>query len=112
MAIVTREFPPEKRGLALGFYGIAASASIALGPTLGGYLIDNFSWQMIFDVNVPVGIIGIFMAYSVLHEHKADFTPRLDVAGFIGMTVFLTGILLGLSEGNAAWNTRSEEHTS
>lgn len=105
MAIVTREFPPERRGVALGFYGIAASASIALGPTLGGYLIDNFSWQMIFDVNVPVGIIGMFMAYRVLHEHKADFRPRLDVAGFVGMTVFLTGILLGLSEGNASWNT-------
>ena len=56
MAIITREFPPEKRGIALGFWGIAAAASVSLGPMVGGYLVDNFSWQSIFDVNVPVGM--------------------------------------------------------
>ncbi|HUX12867.1 MAG TPA: DHA2 family efflux MFS transporter permease subunit [Spirochaetia bacterium] len=105
MAIVTREFPPERRGMALGFYGIAASASIALGPTLGGYLIDNFSWQMIFDVNVPVGVAGVIMAYIVLHEHRNEHRPPLDAVGFLGMSIFLTGVLLGLAEGNASWNT-------
>ena len=45
MAIVTREFPPEKRGMAIGFWGIAASSSVSLGPMLGGYLIDTFSWH-------------------------------------------------------------------
>ncbi|HEX9006322.1 MAG TPA: MFS transporter, partial [Bacteroidota bacterium] len=60
MAIVTREFPPEKRGVALGFWAISAAASVSLGPLIGGYLIDNLDWQAIFDVNVPVGIVGIF----------------------------------------------------
>ncbi|MCL4540549.1 MAG: MFS transporter, partial [Bacteroidetes bacterium] len=59
MAIVTREFPPERRGIALGFWSIAAAASVSFGPLIGGYLIDNFSWHTIFYVNVPVGIIGI-----------------------------------------------------
>ncbi len=59
MAIITREFPPEQRGFALGFWGIAAAASISLGPMFGGYLIDKYNWNAIFDINVPIGIIGL-----------------------------------------------------
>ena len=50
MAIITREFPPEKRTLALGFWSIASAASVSFGPLIGGYLVDNFSWPLIFDV--------------------------------------------------------------
>ena len=58
MAIITREFPPNQRGMALGFWAISAAASVSFGPLIGGYLVDNFNWQLIFDVNIPVGIIG------------------------------------------------------
>jgi len=58
MAIVTREFKPEERGIALGFWSIAAAASVSFGPLIGGYLVDNFNWQLIFDVNVPIGVLG------------------------------------------------------
>ena len=51
MAIVSREFPPERRGVALGFWAIAAAASVSFGPLIGGFLVDNFNWQLIFDVN-------------------------------------------------------------
>ncbi|MGE5399324.1 MAG: DHA2 family efflux MFS transporter permease subunit [Ignavibacteriales bacterium] len=105
MAIVTREFPPEKRGIALGFWGIAAAASVSLGPMVGGYLIDNFSWQSIFDVNVPVGIIGMIATYIIQREYKTQKTRAFDFIGFISMTVFLTFLLLALSNGNASWNT-------
>ncbi len=70
MAIITREFPPEKRGVALGFWAIASSASVSIGPTLGGYLIDNFNWQTIFDVNVPVGIVGL--GYGLFHPARTQ----------------------------------------
>lgn len=105
MAIVTREFPPEKRGIALGFWGIAAAASVSLGPMIGGYLIDNFSWQSIFDVNVPVGIAGMFATYIIQREYRTQHTRSFDFIGFISMTVFLTFLLLALSNGNASWNT-------
>jgi MFS transporter, DHA2 family, multidrug resistance protein len=105
MAIITREFPPEKRGLALAFWSMAASASVSLGPAIGGYLIDNFSWHTIFDVNVPVGILGITAAVIILREHKATESRAFDLIGFLSLTAFLTSLLLALSSGNSAWNT-------
>lgn len=105
MAIVTREFPPEKRGLALGFWSIAAAASVSLGPTLGGYLIDNFAWHSIFDVNVPVGIVGVFATLVIQREYKTEVTRKFDMAGFVSAAVFLTSLLIALSDGNASWNT-------
>ena len=105
MAIITREFPPEKRGIALGFWGIAAAASVSLGPMVGGYLVDNFSWQSIFDVNVPVGIVGMVATYLIQREYKTEKTRSFDFIGFISMSVFLTFLLLALSNGNSSWNT-------
>ncbi len=105
MAIVTREFPPEKRGMALGFWGIAAASSISLGPMLGGYLIDSFSWHAIFDINVPIGIIAMAATVIILREYKVVESRKFDLVGFISMTLFLVFLLLALSDGNAAWNT-------
>lgn len=105
MAIVTREFPPKQRGIALGFWGIASAASVSLGPMLGGYLIDTFSWHAIFDVNVPVGIVGLIATVIIQREYKTEHTRTFDLIGFISMTLFLVFLLLALSDGNAAWNT-------
>jgi MFS transporter, DHA2 family, multidrug resistance protein len=105
MAIITREFPPEKRGMALGFWGIAASSSISLGPMFGGYLIDTFSWHAIFDVNVPIGIVAMISTLLILREYKTEHARSFDLVGFISMTLFLVSLLLALSDGNAAWNT-------
>ncbi len=105
MAIVTREFPPEKRGLALGFWGIAAAASVSLGPTLGGYLIDNFAWHAIFDINVPVGAVGIFATLVIQREYKTSTSRSFDIIGFLSVSTFLTFLLIALSDGNAEWNT-------
>jgi MFS transporter, DHA2 family, multidrug resistance protein len=105
MAIVTREFPPEKRGLALGFWTISAAASVSLGPVVGGYLIDNFAWQSVFDVNVPVGIFAIIATAIVQREYRIEETRSFDIVGFVSVTVFLTFLLLALADGNAAWNT-------
>jgi MFS transporter, DHA2 family, multidrug resistance protein len=105
MAIITREFPPEKRGIALGFWSVSASASVSLGPTIGGYLIDRFAWNTIFDVNVPVGIFGLFATFIILREHKPAPEGRFDMLGFVSLTAGLTALLLALSSGNSAWNT-------
>jgi DHA2 family multidrug resistance protein len=105
MAIVLREFPVEQRGMALGFWGIAAAASVSFGPLIGGYLIDNVSWQAIFDVNVPIGIFGMFATLIIQREYRSESIRDFDFLGFISMAVFLTSLLLALSEGNAAWNT-------
>jgi DHA2 family multidrug resistance protein len=105
MAIVTREFPPEQRGVALGFWSISAAASVSLGPLIGGYLIDHLDWRAIFDVNVPVGLLGMFATLVIQREYKTEHTRSFDVVGFVSMSVFLSFLLLALSDGNAAWNT-------
>ena len=105
MAIITREFPPEKRGIALGFWSVAASASVSLGPAAGGYLIDHFSWHTIFDVNVPIGIFALFAAFVIVREYRAEHRRSFDIIGFLSLAAFLTTLLLALSDGNAAWNT-------
>ncbi len=105
MAIVTREFPPAQRGLALGFWGIAAAASVSLGPLIGGYLVDNISWHAIFDVNVPVGFLAMAATFVIQREYKTEQVRSFDVIGFVSVSVFLSFLLLALTDGNAAWNT-------
>jgi MFS transporter, DHA2 family, multidrug resistance protein len=105
MAIITREFPPNQRGLALGFWAIAAAASVSFGPTIGGYLVDNFSWQLIFDVNVPVGIVALVLTIVIQREFKTATKRKFDLIGFISVVIFLPVLLFALSEGNAATNS-------
>jgi DHA2 family multidrug resistance protein len=105
LAIITREFPPEKRGVALGFWSVAASASVSLGPTVGGYLIDRFSWHTIFDVNVPIGIFGTAACLIIVREYRSRNVRSFDIVGFLSLAAFLTPLLLALANGNSAWNT-------
>ncbi|HEX2969750.1 MAG TPA: DHA2 family efflux MFS transporter permease subunit [Bacteroidales bacterium] len=106
MAIITREFPVQQRGVALGFWAIAAAASVSFGPLIGGFLIDRFSWPLIFDVNVPVGIIAMLFTIIIQREYKSHKLRRFDIAGFISVTIFLPLTLYVLSEGNAATNSQ------
>jgi len=106
MAIVTRTFPAKQRGTALGFWGIAAAASVSLGPLIGGYLVDNISWHAIFDINIPVGIIGIIAVWIIQREYKDEKALQFDYWGFITMTIALVTLLLALATGNSSWNTQ------
>ena len=105
MAIVTRTFPPKQRGIALGFWGIAAAASVSLGPLFGGYLVDNFSWHAIFDINIPIGIMGIVAVGIIQDEYKNHIKEKFDIGGFLTMTIGLGTLLLALATGNSGWNT-------
>lgn len=105
MAIITREFPPHQRGIALGFWSIAAAASVSFGPLIGGYLVDNFTWQLIFDVNVPVGILAMVFTVVIQQEFINKLVKKFDYVGFISVIVFLPVLLYALSEGNAQTNS-------
>jgi DHA2 family multidrug resistance protein len=104
LAIVTREFPRERRGMVLGFWGIAAAASISMGPVIGGYLIDSFGWPSIFFLNVPVGVMQIILTLTVQREYRKEERARFDLLGFLSMVMFLGFLLLALANGNARWN--------
>ncbi len=105
MAIITREFPPHQRGIALGFWGISAAASVSFGPLIGGFLIDRFSWPLIFDVNIPVGILAMIFTIIIQSEYINKKTRKFDLVGFISVTIFLPLTLYILSQGNAATNS-------
>ena len=104
MAIITREFPTRQRGLALGFWSIAAAASVSFGPLIGGFLVDNFNWQLIFDVNVPVGIMGLFATIIIQREYVNKNVKNFDIIGFLSASTFFPLILYALTEGNAVTN--------
>jgi drug resistance MFS transporter, drug:H+ antiporter-2 family len=106
MAIVSNVFPPQQRGMALGFWAIASAASVSFGPSIGGYLVDNLNWNYIFYVNVPVGAIDLFITVILQKEYKAETPPPFDIPGFITSGIFLPLFMYGLSEVNSSTNTQ------
>lgn len=84
MSIVYTIFPPEERGKALGVWGIAAMAAPALGPTVGGYILSNLDWRLLFYLNVPIGVFGTLFAIILLKETpKKPFEGNFDIIGLI-----------------------------
>src|SRR5579863_1355331 len=67
-AILADTFPPKKRGLAFALYGVTAICAPAIGPTLGGWLTDNYSWRWIFYINVPVGILAVILVLQLVKD--------------------------------------------
>ena len=67
-AILADTFPPEKRGLAFAVYGMAVVVAPAIGPTLGGWITDNYDWRWIFFINVPVGLLSLFLTSHVVED--------------------------------------------
>ncbi len=98
LSLLFQEFPPGERGLAMGVFGLPALLGPALGPTLGGYIVTFGNWQLIFYINVPVGIIAIILAMVFLRERPVERRPSFDVAGFLFSAIGLASILYALSE--------------
>lgn len=109
MAMIAEVFPPERRGRALGVWGVGVMVGPALGPTLGGYLTEIFGWRSIFNVNLPIGVLGLLLASRVLRPDVPKRGQRrgFDLPGFVSLSVFLVTALLGLSKGNQeGWTSR------
>jgi len=105
MGMIVALFPPHKRGVAFGVFGIAAMAAPAFGPTLGGYIVQFFSWHYIFFINLPVGLVGIALGLKFFQFGARIPFPKFDVSGFISATIG-SGLLLYLVGKNTEidWN--------
>lgn len=100
MAVITRTFPPTRRGAAMGLWGATAGVATLVGPLLGGILVDGLGWEWIFFVNLPVGVIAFVMAWILVP--KLETHPhRFDMLGVILSAVALFLIVFGLQEGEA-----------
>jgi DHA2 family multidrug resistance protein len=95
---IFRAFPPDKRGLALGFMAIPIVAGPALGPTLGGFIVTDMDWRLIFFLNLPIGILGVIMAATMLRDDREARTPILDLWGALLAGAGFGAILFGLSK--------------
>ncbi len=107
MAIVYYLVPREKMGAAMGFWGLAAILGPSVGPTLGGYLVDRLSWEWIFYVNVPIGLIAIVLCPFYLKETRINKEIKLDLLGTLLIAVSCFSLLLALSKGND-WGWKSQ----
>ena len=97
-----REFAPGERGLALGTLGIPTLLAPALGPILGGYIVTFSSWQLIFFINIPIGIVAVILATLFLREARAPERSRFDLPGFITAAYGLAALLYAFSETTTA----------
>jgi len=107
LTLLSAAVPPERRNVALGIWGGIGGAAVALGPLVGGAVTSGWSWQYIFWLNVPLGIVLIPLAWWKLSESRGAAT-RLDLVGVGLVSVGLFGIVLGLVRGNAhGWTSTS-----
>jgi EmrB/QacA subfamily drug resistance transporter len=101
MAMLYRIVPPPKIGQAMGMYGLGIIVAPAIGPTLGGYLVEYVDWRWIFFINVPVSIIATFAALSILPKFPPSTRSRFDIIGFAAVATGFFSLLLALSEGES-----------
>ena len=99
LTILSAGVPAEKRGLALGMWGGIAGLAVAIGPLVGGAVVEGISWQWIFWLNVPIGIVLAPLAYRKLDESHGP-TKHLDLPGLGLASAGLFGIVWGLVRGN------------
>lgn len=102
LSIITNAFPPQERGKAIGTWAGVSALALAIGPVVGGFLVENVSWQSIFLLNLPVAAVAVVVTLFATHESRDETAPRsIDFAGVTAITVGLAALVLALVQGNA-----------
>jgi EmrB/QacA subfamily drug resistance transporter len=92
-----RAFPPKEQGTALGYFGIVLVFAPALGPLLGGWLVDSNLWRLIFFINIPIGILGVLLGSRFLIDYQVELKPRFDPLGLITAVIGFGSVLYAAS---------------
>ena len=101
LTMLYRIVPERQIGTAMGMYGLGAIVAPAIGPVLGGYLVEYLNWRLVFYINAPVGLLGAVASYFLVPKLRKTTTQRFDFAGFIAIALGLFAILLAASEGGS-----------
>jgi len=93
-AILADTFPPAKRGMAFAVYGMAVVLAPAIGPTLGGFITDTYSWRWVFFINIPVGIVSLVLSHRVVQDppHLAEMRKRVGPVDYVGLGLIALGL--------------------
>ncbi|AGZ25152.1 MULTISPECIES: DHA2 family efflux MFS transporter permease subunit [Staphylococcus] len=104
--VIVTIFPPEKRGVAMGTMGVAMVLAPAIGPTLSGYIVQNYHWNVMFYGMFFIGLIAIAVGFFWFRLYQRTTNPKADVPGIIYSTIGFGALLYGFSEaGNKGWGS-------
>jgi len=102
LSIIVATFPPKERGQAIGIWAGVSALALAIGPLIGGVITQNWGWNWIFFINVPVGVIAIAVSQLVIRESRDTSREQsIDLPGLLTSIGFLFSLSYGLIEGNA-----------
>jgi EmrB/QacA subfamily drug resistance transporter len=105
MTVFFAIFPPEKRGTAMGIMGVVMLFAPAIGPTLSGWLIEHYSWRLLFDVVIPIGVVDIILSFLWVKDVTEITNPKFDFPGLLFSTLGFGFLLYGFSEaGSKGWS--------
>ncbi|SEL99883.1 drug resistance transporter, EmrB/QacA subfamily [Paenibacillus sp. cl141a] len=105
MAVIYRLAPPNKIGAVMGVLGIPILIAPAIGPVLSGWLIDYVSWQWIFLINLPIGVLAVVLGMKFLPVFPPGHAPKLDRVGMFLAPVAFSMLAFGLNEGGTDWTS-------
>jgi DHA2 family multidrug resistance protein len=93
-AILADSFPPDKRAVAFALYGVTVIVAPTIGPTLGGWITDNYTWRWIFFINLPVGILALFLVYRLIEDPPwaKSVAGALAKIDYVGMSLLVLGV--------------------
>jgi EmrB/QacA subfamily drug resistance transporter len=101
LSIITATFPPRQRGMAIGIWAGVSALALAIGPLVGGFITQHWSWSWVFFINVPIGILGIFAARVFINETKdTSHEQHVDPWGLVTSAIALFALTYGLIEAN------------
>ncbi|EOD8113981.1 DHA2 family efflux MFS transporter permease subunit [Staphylococcus aureus] len=104
--VIITIYPPEKRGAAMGTMGIAMILAPAIGPTLSGYIVQNYHWNVMFYGMFIIGILAILVGFVWFKLYQYTTNPKADIPGIIFITIGFGALLYGFSEaGNKGWGS-------
>ena len=98
-AVLLDAYPKEKHGSAMALWGMGLMVGPILGPTLGAYLTEYYNWRWVFYINLPVGIITLFLIFSFVHETEKDRSRPFDIFGFFMLSIGIGFLQLMLDRG-------------
>jgi DHA2 family multidrug resistance protein len=100
-AVLLESFPPNKRGVAMAVYGVSIIVAPIIGPILGGWITDNYSWRWVFYLNLPIGLISLVLVYLFIEDpsYFRQSAARIDFIGLLLLVIWVASLLIMLDKG-------------